>query len=134
MELRLKKVFTNGCFDVLHIGHIELLKFCRSIGDIVVVGINSDRSVRSLKGEKRPFNNQNERKAILESLKFVDEVHIFDEETPINLITQIKPDVIVKGGDYKPEEVVGKEISEVIIFETVDGYSTTKKIKDFTNR
>ena len=115
-------------------GHIELLKFCRSIGDTVVVGINSDRSVRSLKGEKRPFNNQNERKAILESLKFVDEVHIFDEETPINLITQIKPDVIVKGGDYKPEEVVGKEISEVIIFETVDGYSTTKKIKDFTNR
>jgi D-beta-D-heptose 7-phosphate kinase/D-beta-D-heptose 1-phosphate adenosyltransferase len=90
--------------------------------------------VKSLKGEKRPFNSQNERKIILESLKFVDEVHIFDEETPLTLISQVMPDVIVKGGDYKPEDVVGKVFAEVIIFETIDGYSTTKKIEDFTSR
>ena len=99
-------VFTNGCFDVLHRGHVELLKFCSQIGTSVVVGLNSDESVKINKGPKRPFNSVNDRKFILESLVFVDKVIVFEEETPYNLINKIKPDIIVKGGDYTPEEVV----------------------------
>ncbi len=126
-------IFTNGCFDILHIGHVELLKYAKSLGSKLIVGLNSDNSVKLLKGNNRPINNQNDRKIILESIQYVDEVIIFNEKTPYNLINIIKPKIIVKGGDYLPEEVVGKEISEVRIFNYVEGYSTTKTIKRITS-
>ncbi len=124
-------IFTNGCFDILHIGHIKLLEFCYNIekNNKVIVGLNSDKSIRGLKGPTRPINNQTNRKKVLESIKFVDQVIIFDEPTPINLIKKIQPDIIVKGGDYKPEEVVGNEIAKVVIFNFIDGYSTTKTLE-----
>ncbi len=120
-----KVVFTNGCFDILHVGHVSLLNYCRSLGHKVIVGLNSDSSVKRLKGKDRPINCQDDRKFIIESLSSVDEVVIFDSDTPIDLIKSIKPDIIVKGGDYKPENVVGSDISEVKIFGYIDGYSTT---------
>jgi D-beta-D-heptose 7-phosphate kinase / D-beta-D-heptose 1-phosphate adenosyltransferase len=118
-------VFTNGCFDVLHRGHVELLKYSKSLGT-VVVGLNSDQSVKNLKGENRPFFSQEDRKFMLESYKYVDEVIIFNEETPYNLIKRINPDIIVKGGDYKSDDVVGNDVAKVKIFNYIDGYSTTK--------
>ena len=127
-------IFTNGCFDIIHRGHLELLKFCKSLGSTVVVGINSDASIKKLKGETRPINNQEDRVFMLESLRYVDKVIVFEEETPYNLIKKIKPDTIVKGSDYKKEEVVGFDLCEVVIFEKIDGYSTTKKIQDISNR
>ena len=127
-------VFTNGCFDILHRGHIELLKFCRGSGNIVFVGLNSDKSVKLLKGDKRPFNTEEDRKAILESIRYVDKVIIFDEETPYSLIQKIKPDIIVKGGDYTVNNVVGNDLAEGKIFKYVKGYSTTKTIENITNR
>lgn len=130
----MKTIFTNGCFDILHRGHLELLWFCRSEGDIVVVGINSDKSVKKLKGLTRPINNQEDRKFLLESLECVDKVVIFDEETPYRLINDIKPDIIVKGGDYKIADVVGHNICKVKIFNYVKGYSTTETIQDIGNR
>ena len=120
-------IFTNGCMDCLHVGHIRLLKHCKSLGH-VIVGLNSDASVRALKGHTRPINNQDDRKELLLALKHVDEVIIFDDPTPYELIKQIRPDIIVKGGDYKPENVVGNDISKVIIFNYIDGYSTTNII------
>lgn len=117
-------IFTNGCFDILHRGHVELLRYCHSLGR-VVVGLNSDRSVKQLKGESRPYNNETDRQLILEACRFVDEVVIFDEETPYELIKKVKPDIVVKGGDYQPEDVVGNDLAEVKIFNFVDGYSTT---------
>jgi D-beta-D-heptose 7-phosphate kinase/D-beta-D-heptose 1-phosphate adenosyltransferase len=121
-------VFTNGCFDILHRGHIEYLKEAAKIGSLVV-GLNSDASVKRLKGETRPINNQDDRKAMLLALRYVDEVFIFDEDTPLELIKRIDPDVVVKGGDYKPDQVVsgGKP---VIIMPMLNGYSTTKMICD----
>ena len=130
----MKVVFTNGCFDILHRGHVELLRECASLGDFVVVGLNSDKSVRRLKGEDRPINSEMDRKLVLESIKYVDEVFIFEQDTPIDLIKSISPDIIVKGGDYKVEEVVGNNICEVRIFNYVKGYSTTKTIQDIGNR
>ena len=127
-------VFTNGCFDILHRGHLEMLKYCKSIGSTVIVGLNSDASVKRLKGDNRPINKELDRKYFLECLKFVDKVIVFDEDTPYNLIKSLKPDLIIKGGDYKKEEVVGSDICEVKIFNYVEGYSTTKKIQDITNR
>ena len=121
-----KTVFTNGCFDIIHRGHLELLKYCRDIGSYVIVGLNSDNSVKRLKGSERPYFNEQDRKFLLESLSCVDEVHIFDEDTPYSIISKLKPDVIVKGGDYDPSEVVGNDISDVIIFNFINGYSTTK--------
>ena len=120
----MKTIFTNGCFDILHRGHIELLKYCKELGH-VIVGLNGDESVKMLKGDLRPHFNESDRKFVLESLKYVDKVIIFNEETPYNLIKQIKPDMVVKGGDYKKEDVVGNEITEVRIFKLIDGYSTT---------
>lgn len=120
----MKIVFTNGCFDIVHKGHLELLKFCKSLG-YVIVGLNSDDSVSKLKGPSRPFLKQEDRKALLESLRYVDEVRLFEENTPYRLIEEIRPDFVVKGGDYKKEEVVGFGLSEIIIFNTVNGYSTT---------
>lgn len=129
-----RTIFTNGCFDILHVGHVELLKYCHSIGDRVIVGMNSDKSVSRLKGPTRPINSQESRKLILESLIYTDEVIIFEEDTPLELIKKLKPDIIVKGGDYNPEEVVGKEIAEVRIFNYVEGYSTTKTIQHIVDR
>ena len=121
-------IFTNGCFDVLHRGHFELLKYCKSLGT-VTVGLNSDESVRRLKGTARPFFNQDDRLFALMSCRYVDAVVIFDEDTPYNLIKEIKPDIIVKGGDYRPSEVVGCDIAEVKIFNYIDGYSTTSVLE-----
>ncbi len=130
----MKTIFTNGCFDVLHRGHLELLKYCRSLGQKVIVGINSDESVRRLKGPDRPIVSQEDRRALLEELKCVDQVFIFEEDTPYELIQMTKPDIIVKGGDYSPKEVVGNDLAEVVIFETIDGYSSTKIIEVASNR
>jgi D-beta-D-heptose 7-phosphate kinase/D-beta-D-heptose 1-phosphate adenosyltransferase len=123
------KIFTNGCFDLLHIGHIELLKYSKSLGDYLVVGINSDNSVKKLKGSSRPINNELTRKIILESIKYVDEVIVFDEDTPIEIIKKIQPNIIVKGGDYKKENVVGYEFEtigllEVKIFNYIENNSS----------
>jgi D-beta-D-heptose 7-phosphate kinase/D-beta-D-heptose 1-phosphate adenosyltransferase len=117
-------VFTNGCFDILHRGHFELLKFCNSFGQ-VTVGLNSDNSVKKLKGSGRPVNNFEDRKFALESCKYVAKVIGFDEETPYRLIQEIKPGLIVKGGDYKIEDVVGGDMAEVKIFKLVQGKSTS---------
>ena len=125
----MKTVFTNGCFDILHIGHIKLLEFCKQQGDYVIVGLNSDESVKRLKGEKRPVNNENNRLNILKSIKYVDQVFIFNEDTPYELIKILNPDIIVKGGDYKKEEVVGNDLAEVIIFNYINGHSTTKTLE-----
>ncbi len=130
----MKLVFTNGCFDIIHRGHIELLKYAKSCGDKLIVGLNSDESVKSLKGPNRPIQNQEDRKSILEAIRWVDEVVIFEEETPINLIKSIKPNIIVKGGDYKVSEVVGHKLAEVKIFELIDGLSTTKTFQSISNR
>ena len=111
----MKTIFTNGCFDILHRGHVALLSFCKSMGR-VVVGLNSDKSVKNLKGKNRPLNNQEDREFLLKSLIFVDEVIIFDEDTPYNLIKDLKPDIIVKGGDYKIEDVVGSDLCKTKIF------------------
>ena len=126
-------VFTNGCFDIIHRGHIELLKFCKGSGNRVIVGLNSDESVRQLKGENRPLVGQDDRKIILESIRFVDEVIIFDDLTPYSLIKSLNPDVIVKGSDYNKESVVGNDLCEVVIFELIDGYSTTETIQDISS-
>lgn len=130
----MKIVFTNGCFDIIHVGHVKLLEFARSLGDRLIVGLNSDSSVERLKGSTRPVNKQQDRKIILESLKSVDEVLIFEEDTPLNLIKSIKPDIIVKGGDYTPENVIGKDFCDVVIFKYINGYSTTQTIKNISNR
>jgi D-beta-D-heptose 7-phosphate kinase/D-beta-D-heptose 1-phosphate adenosyltransferase len=124
---REKQIFTNGCFDILHKGHVELLKFCKSLG-YVTVGLNSDASVSGLKGIGRPINTQEDRKLLLQGLRYVDQVIIFSESTPLRLIQDLKPDIIVKGGDYVKEDVIGSEIAEIVIFNTVEGYSTTNTL------
>lgn len=129
-----KIIFTNGCFDILHIGHIKLLEFAKKLDGRLIVGLNSDTSVKKLKGPSRPINNENIRKEMLLAIKFVDEVIIFNQETPLDLIKNIKPDIIVKGGDYKPEEVIGGKMAEVVIFNYVDEFSTTKIIKSISDR
>jgi D-sedoheptulose 7-phosphate isomerase len=123
-------VFTNGCFDVLHRGHVDLLTRARALGSRLVVGLNSDASVRQIKGPERPFQNQEDRKAVLMGLKSVDEVIIFDELTPEYLIQQVKPDVLVKGGDWSPSEIIGSDFvssygGKVLSLPLVDGYSST---------
>lgn len=124
-----KIVFTNGCFDILHRGHISYLRETKKLGDILIVGLNSDESVKKLKGAKRPYNNQADRAELLASLEFVDYVIIFEEETPYNLIRALSPDVLVKGGDYTEDTVVGREFAgEVVILPFVEGYSTTRYI------
>jgi D-beta-D-heptose 7-phosphate kinase/D-beta-D-heptose 1-phosphate adenosyltransferase len=122
-------VFTNGVFDILHKGHFELLKQARSLGTKLVVGINSDASVKRLKGESRPINNEVTRVEQLEALPWVDEVFVFDDDTPYDLIKRLKPALIVKGGDYTVETVVGNDLAPVHIVPTVEGYSTTRIIE-----
>lgn len=125
-----KVVFTNGCFDILHQGHIELLTRCRDFGDYIVVGLNADASLKRLKGAGRPVNNQQARAAVLAALRAVDAVIIFEEDTPLELITHILPDVLVKGGDYTATQIVGADVvklngGEVKIVPFVEGFSTT---------
>ncbi len=127
-------VFTNGCFDLLHVGHVKYLQKARSLGDLLVLGLNSDASVRRLKGEKRPLISEEERAHLLAALDCIDYVTIFDEDTPLRLIESVKPAVLVKGGDYTPEGVVGKDLVEsyggrVELVEFVDGRSTTNIIE-----
>jgi D-beta-D-heptose 7-phosphate kinase / D-beta-D-heptose 1-phosphate adenosyltransferase len=125
----LKVVFTNGCFDLLHLGHVKYLEEAKNYGDILIVGINSDRSTSALKGKNRPINSQLDRAHIIASLKTVDYVVIFDEDTPYELIKAIKPDTLVKGGDYKDLEIVGKDIAKNLeIVKFIDGKSTTNTI------
>jgi len=127
-------VFTNGCFDIIHPGHIDLLKRAGQLGTKLIVGINSDSSVRAIKGEPRPFMSQTDRAIILKSLRFVDEVRIFDEPTPEKLIWEIKPDVLVKGGDWKKNEIIGADFVEqnggrVFSLALKDGYSSSKIVE-----
>jgi D-beta-D-heptose 7-phosphate kinase/D-beta-D-heptose 1-phosphate adenosyltransferase len=128
-DLERNIVWTNGVFDILHTGHLKLLRHAHTLGKRLVVGINSDSSVKRLKGDLRPINDQNTRKEALLELGFVDDVVIFEQDTPYEAIKEIQPDVIVKGGDYTVEQVVGNDIAKVEIFPTVKGYSTTKTIE-----
>lgn len=123
-------VFTNGCFDILHPGHIQLLNESKKLGAKLIVGLNSNASVKRLKGANRPILHHDRRKKMLEALGIVDEVIIFEEDTPLELIKQIKPDIITKGGDYKPDEVVGSGLAKVVIIPTLQGYSTTGVINE----
>jgi len=126
-------VWTNGVFDILHTGHLELLRYASTLGKKLIVGINSDASVKRLKGDNRPINNANVRKQSLETLPWVSEVIIFDEDTPLQTIKTIEPNIIVKGGDYTIKTVVGHEIANVVIFPTIKGHSTTKIIDKMRN-
>ena len=133
-----KIVFTNGCFDILHLGHIDYLSKAADMGDVLLIGLNADASVSRLKGPHRPVNNENSRGMILAALAFVGVVVKFDEDTPYDLIKQVQPDVLVKGADYSIEQIVGHDIvqargGEVRTIAYIDGYSTSaieKKIKE----
>ena len=127
-------VFTNGCFDVLHRGHVTYLAQARDLGDCLVVGLNSDSSVKRLKGENRPINSENDRALVLAALSFVDHIILFEEDTPKNLIEQVQPDILGKGGDYQIENIVGADFvlkngGKVLTIPFVDGYSSTKIIQ-----
>lgn len=129
-----KIVFTNGCFDLLHIGHTRYLKNAGNLGDILIVGVNSDNSVKKLKGKNRPVVPQNERAEILSELPFVDLVVIFNEETPYKLIKRVLPDVLVKGGDWKVNDIIGGDIvkangGKVISIPLIKGRSTSNMLK-----
>jgi D-glycero-beta-D-manno-heptose 1-phosphate adenylyltransferase len=131
MRFKNKKiVFTNGCFDILHPGHIVYLSKAAESGDVLIIGLNSDASVRKLKGEGRPVMDQDSRALLLATFCFVNAVMLFEEDNPFNLIKLIQPDVLVKGGDYRPEEIVGYDIvkargGEVITIDFVEGYSSS---------
>lgn len=135
-EIRLKNkkiIFTNGCFDILHPGHIHILSKAKSLGDILVVGLNSDLSVKKLKGDKRPLVSEDDRSRVLLSLRFVDYVIIFNELTPLKVIKKIKPDFLVKGGDYNENDIVGSDFvkaygGQVEIIKFLDGYSSSNYI------
>lgn len=122
-------IFTNGCFDLFHVGHLKLLYHAKMLGNELHVGINSDESIRKFKGLNRPIINQDQRFEIIASIKYVNRVYIFDEPTPIKLIEEIMPDVIVKGDDWKPEDVVGNHIAKVEIVPFLDGVSTSDIIE-----
>lgn len=133
-----KIVFTNGCFDILHLGHIDYLSKAAALGNMLVVGLNSDASIQRIKGNLRPIIDEESRKMALASMLFVDAVILFDDETPYELIKEIKPNILVKGSDYKAEDVVGYDIvtannGEVITIDLVNGYSTTSIIKKIIN-
>ncbi|MGC6427991.1 MAG: D-glycero-beta-D-manno-heptose 1-phosphate adenylyltransferase [Flavobacteriales bacterium] len=131
-------VFSNGCFDILHPGHIHYLSKAAELGDKLIIGLNSDQSVSVLKGPTRPYNNENDRQIMLASLDFVNAVVLFDQETPIDLITQIKPDFLVKGGDYAIDQIVGNKIvkengGKVVSLDFLSGYSTSLLIDKIQN-
>ncbi len=129
-----KIVFTNGCFDILHVGHIRYLEQARSLGDRLVIGLNADASVRKLKGASRPVNSQKDRAAVLSALECIDHIVIFSEETPEKLICAVRPDFLVKGGDWKKKDIVGSAFVEscggkVLSLPFVKGFSTTKLLE-----
>jgi len=134
-----KIVFTNGCFDILHIGHARYLYEARTLGDHLIVGVNSDRSVRAIKGPERPVVKQDERAEMLAALGFVDSVIIFDQDTPFEVIKFLMPDILVKGGDWKPGDIVGSDVviaagGEVKSIAFVEGSSTTGIIKKIESK
>ncbi len=129
-----KIVFTNGCFDIIHRGHIEYLAQAASYGDILIIGLNTDNSVRRIKGETRPVQDEYARAITLAAFQFVNAVVLFDEDTPYRLIQKVQPDILIKGSDYKPESIVGYDIvsakgGEVVTIDFIEGYSTTKIIE-----
>ena len=129
-----KVVFTNGCFDILHSGHVTYLSAAKKLGDVLIIGLNTDASVKRLKGGNRPVNSENDRAVVINALRSVDYVVYFDEDTPLELITLLKPDVLVKGGDYTPETIVGadtvlRDRGSVIVIPLVAGKSTTSIIQ-----
>jgi|LakMenE18May11ns_1017448.scaffolds.fasta_scaffold9958430_8 D-beta-D-heptose 7-phosphate kinase/D-beta-D-heptose 1-phosphate adenosyltransferase len=127
-------VFTNGCFDILHSAHIELLKFAKNQGDILIVGLNSDDSIKRLKGETRPINNIDERAKILSLFDFIDYIIVFSDDTPLNIITMLTPDVLIKGSDYNKENIIGKEfVKQIILFDFVQNKSSTRVINKIKN-
>jgi rfaE bifunctional protein nucleotidyltransferase chain/domain len=134
-----KIVFTNGCFDLLHVGHLRYLEQAREEGDLLVLGLNSDRSVRELKGETRPLLPQEERAEMMAALSMVDYIVIFDERTPLNLIKELRPDILVKGGDWKREDIVGgQEVKfaggKVVVVPEIPGRSTSNLIAEIIRR
>jgi rfaE bifunctional protein nucleotidyltransferase chain/domain len=134
-----KIVFTNGCFDLIHLGHLDYLARSKDLGDVLIVGLNSDTSTRLLKGTGRPLNDEYSRAISLASLHFINAVIIFDEETPFELIKSVKPDFLVKGSDYQIEEIAGHDIvqengGKVITFDLIEGYSTTSLIEKIKNQ
>jgi len=137
-----KIVFSNGCFDILHLGHVDYLTKAKEFGDILLVGLNTDASIKKLKGDQRPINDEISRATILASLSFIDAIVLFDEDTPYNLIKKVLPDVLVKGSDYNIEDIIGYDIikskgGNVYTIDLVEGYSTTsveqKIIQNFLN-
>ena len=129
-----KIAFTNGCFDILHVGHVRYLREAKKTADVLVLALNSDSSVRSIKGEKRPLMNENERAEILAALEFIDFITIFEELTPLELICCLKPDILIKGGDWPEEKVVGREEvkkwgGRVAIIPEIEGKSTTNIVE-----
>jgi D-beta-D-heptose 7-phosphate kinase/D-beta-D-heptose 1-phosphate adenosyltransferase len=130
----MRKVFVNGTFDIIHLGHLALFNYAKSLGDFLLVAIDSDERVKQLKGNDRPINNQIERKTLLENLKAIDEVQIFDtDQELIDIIATC--DVMVKGSDYIGKPIVGEHVcKQIIFFDRINGYSTTKKIQSITNR
>ena len=128
-----KIVFTNGCFDILHVGHVRYLKEAKALGDILILGLNSDCSVKSLKGSNRPINNESDRAEVLSALKAIDYVVIFDEKTAENIVGEVKPDIYAKGGDYSidtlPEaKIVAEHGGKTVLLQLVDGKSSTNII------
>jgi rfaE bifunctional protein nucleotidyltransferase chain/domain len=129
-----KIVFTNGCFDILHLGHLDYLSQAKKLGDKLLIGLNTDESVSQIKGNNRPITDQNSRAIFLASLRFVDGVILFDETTPYNLIKEIQPDVLVKGSDYKIHDIVGADVvnkkgGQIITIDFLEGYSTSAIIE-----
>ncbi len=136
---RKKVVFTNGCFDILHRGHVQYLESARELGDVLILGLNNDNSIKRLKGVNRPINSEIDRAIVLSALSVVDHVVIFTNDTPYTLINVLKPDILVKGGDWKSEEIIGSDIvlaygGEVIILKYYPGYSTTEIIEKLERR
>lgn len=127
-------VFTNGCFDLVHRGHVDYLSRARDLGDLLILGLNSDSSVRRLKGPSRPIVDEKSRALLLAAFQFIDYVVLFEEDTPYELIKAAQPDILVKGGDYKPEDIVGYDIvkqrgGEVVTIDFVPGFSTTNIVE-----
>lgn len=127
-------VFTNGCFDIIHRGHVEYLAKAASLGKVMVIGVNTDHSVRKIKGKDRPVQDQDTRALVLAAMEFVSAVILFDEDTPYELIKSVQPDILVKGADYKPEDIVGYDIvtgrgGKVVTIPFVEGFSTTSIIQ-----
>ena len=133
-----KIIFTNGCFDLIHLGHLEILARSADLGDKLIVGINSDMSIKKIKGNSRPIIEEDSRAKQLAAIEFIDAVILFNEENPYDLISFINPDIITKGGDYKKNDVIGKELmnkkdGEVIIIPLTQGYSTTSILEKIKN-